>query len=90
MPGNSVEFRLSFKGALPVMAEALVSLMRGEGTEAWASGLAPTLESLRYRLRKRPSQPRAVKQRPKPYPLLNKPRHDYMETFHRNRYHKKA
>ena len=34
-------------------------------------------------------EPRAVKRRPKPYPLLNKPRHKYKETPHRSRYRKK-
>lgn len=86
--GNAVEFRLSFKGALPVMAEILVSLLRGEEMAALVAGLVPTLESLQSQRRKRPSQPRAVKQRPKPYAILNKPRHEYQETFHRNRYRK--
>jgi hypothetical protein len=34
------------------------------------------------------TEPRAVKRRPKPYPLLNKPRHRFKETSHRNRYWK--
>lgn len=31
-------------------------------------------------------EPRAVKRRPKPYPLLNKPRHQFREILHRSRY----
>jgi hypothetical protein len=31
-------------------------------------------------------EPRAVKRRPKPYPLLTSPRHEYKELKHRNRY----
>lgn len=31
-------------------------------------------------------EPRAVKRRPKPYPLLNKPRHRFREISHQNRY----
>jgi hypothetical protein len=31
------------------------------------------------------SEPRAVKRRPKPFPLLNKPRHQFKEISHRNR-----
>jgi hypothetical protein len=31
-------------------------------------------------------EPRAVKQRPKPYPLLTAPRHRYQEILHKNRY----
>jgi hypothetical protein len=33
-------------------------------------------------------EPRAVKRRPKPYPLLNKPRQQFKEIPHRNRYWK--
>ena len=29
-------------------------------------------------------EPRAVKRRPKPYPLLNKPRRQFQEIAHRN------
>jgi len=35
-------------------------------------------------------EPRAVKRRPKPYPLLNKPRHQFVEIPHRNAYRKPA
>jgi hypothetical protein len=34
------------------------------------------------------TEPRAVKRRPKPYPLLNKPRRKFEEIAHRNRYWK--
>jgi hypothetical protein len=33
-------------------------------------------------------EPRAVKRRPKPYPLLNRPRRLFQEIPHRNRYWK--
>ena len=33
-------------------------------------------------------EPRAVKRRPKPYPLLNQPRRKFVEISHRNRYWK--
>jgi hypothetical protein len=33
-------------------------------------------------------EPRAVKRRPKPYPLLTRPRRRYREIVHRNRYRK--
>jgi len=32
------------------------------------------------------SEPRAVKRRPKNHPLLNAPRHEYIEVCHRSRY----
>jgi hypothetical protein len=34
------------------------------------------------------SEPRAIKRRPKPYPLLNKPRRQFEEIPHRTRYWK--
>ena len=34
------------------------------------------------------SEPRAVKRRPKPYPLLNQPRRRFVEISHRSRYWK--
>jgi len=33
-------------------------------------------------------EPRALKRRPKPYPLLNRPRKKFKEIPHRNRYWK--
>lgn len=36
------------------------------------------------------SEPRAVKRRPKNHQLLNAPRHEYVEDFHRPRYFRKA
>ena len=33
-------------------------------------------------------EPRAVKRRPKPYPVLNRPRHSFQDIPHRNRYWK--
>ena len=33
-------------------------------------------------------EPRAVKRRPKPYPILNKPRHKFKDVPHANRYWK--
>lgn len=35
-------------------------------------------------------EPRAIKQRPKPFPLLNTPRHEFVEIPHRSRYRKAA
>jgi hypothetical protein len=40
------------------------------------------------RLRPNRVEPRAVKRRPKPYPLLNQPRRRFKEISHRNRYWK--
>ena len=35
-------------------------------------------------------EPRTIKRRPKPYPLLNTPRHEFVEIPHRSRYRKVA
>jgi len=45
---------------------------------------------LKNRIPYRPdrTEPRAKKRRPKNYPLLTEPRHQYQEIPHRNRYHK--
>jgi len=83
--------RISFAGALAVArryGEALLQAksqrMRAELVEELFRVLAADLVPERPGRR----EPRAVKRRPKPYPLLNKPRHKYQETPHRSRYRK--
>jgi hypothetical protein len=83
--------RVSFKGSVDsvrVYSEALARArnqkMRGLLWDNLLSDLAPEL------VRKRPNrrEPRAVKRRPKPFPLLNQPRHKFVEISHRSRYWK--
>ena len=45
---------------------------------------------LRSAHKKGRNEPRAVKQRPKNYQLLNKPRHEMKEIQHRRKYHAEA
>ena len=83
--------RVSFKGSVDsvrVYSEALGRArnqkMRGLLWDNLLSDLARDL------VRKRPNrrEPRAVKRRPKPFPLLNQPRHQFVEISHRSRYWK--
>ncbi len=80
--------RISFKGSLD-----LIRQWGPEATKADAGELADLHEFiLEYlaaqKLRSRPdrSEPRAVKRRPKTYARLTKPRHEFQDIPHRNRY----
>ena len=83
--------RLSFKGAVDAvrqysaaMAQARSKRMR---RQLWEDLL---VNLVRDQVPERPGrrEPRAVKQRPKPHPLLNEPRHKFVEISHRSRYWK--
>lgn len=83
--------RISFKGTVDALRcfSAAMNLARSKKKRAqlWAD-LLHTL--VRDALPDRPNrrEPRAVKRRPKPYPLLTKPRHQYKEILHRSRHWK--
>jgi len=83
--------RVSFKGSLDALrqysapiAEARNRTLRRQLWEDLLLNLARDL--VRYRPNR--IEPRAVKRRPKPYPLLNRPRRGFKEIPHRNRYWK--
>jgi len=83
--------RVSFKGSVDALrqysdaiAQARNRKMRRQLWEDLLLNLARDL--VRYRPNR--TEPRAVKRRPKPYPLLNRPRHRFKEVPHRNRYWK--
>jgi hypothetical protein len=83
--------RVSFKGSVDAlrqysaqMAKARSRQLRRQLWEDLLLNLARDL--VRYRPNR--TEPRAVKRRPKPYPLLNQPRHRFKEVPHRNRYWK--
>jgi hypothetical protein len=83
--------RLSFKGSVDALrqysaaiAQARNQMMRRQLWEDLLLNLARDLVPWRPDR----SEPRAVKLRPKPYPLLNKPRHQFVEISHRNRHWK--
>jgi hypothetical protein len=83
--------RVSFKGSVDALrqfsdaiAQARSRRLRRQLWEDLLLNLARDL--VRYRPHR--LEPRARKRRPKPYPLLNRPRHSFKETPHRNRYWK--
>jgi len=83
--------RISFKGAVDALrqysaaiAQARNQKMRRQLWEDLLLNLARDQVPLRPNRR----EPRAVKHRPKPYPLLNQPRHRFVEISHRSRYWK--
>ena len=80
--------RVSFKGSVDALrqysdaiAQARNPKMRRQLWEDLLLNLARDL--VRYRPNRQ--EPRAVKRRPKPYPLLNQPRRRFVEIPHRNR-----
>ncbi len=83
--------RVSFKGSVDALrqysdaiAKARNQKMRHQLWDDLLLNLARDL--VRYRPNR--NEPRAVKRRPKPYPLLNQPRHRFVEISHRSRYWK--
>ena len=83
--------RLSFKGTVDAVRQytAAIAAARSKRKrqELWDNLVANIVRDL-VPLRPGRKEPRAVKRRPKPYPFLNKPRHQYKETPHRSRYRK--
>lgn len=83
--------RVSFKGSVDALRQysEAIGKARNRNTrrQLWED-LLLNLARDRVRLRPNRTEPRAVKRRPKPYPLLNKPRHQFREIPHRSRYWK--
>ena len=83
--------RVSFKGTVDAVRQYTAAIAgarsKKKRQELWNELVANIIRDL---VPSRPGrrEPRAVKRRPKPYPLLNKPRHQYKETPHRSRYRK--
>jgi hypothetical protein len=83
--------RVSFKGSVDALrqysAEIAKARSRKLRRQLWEDLL---LNLARDLVRHRPNriEPRAVKRRPKPYPLLNQPRRRFRDIPHRNRYWK--
>jgi hypothetical protein len=83
--------RVSFKGSLDALRQYSDAIGKARNRkmrrQLWEDLL---LNLARDLVRKRPnrSEHRAVKRRPKPYPLLNKPRKSFVEISHRSRYWK--
>jgi hypothetical protein len=83
--------RVSFKGTVDAVRQYSAALAQARTRklrrQLWDDLL---LNLARDRVRHRPGriEPRAVKRRPKPYPLLNRPRQCFQEISHRSRYWK--
>ena len=85
--------RLSFKGTLDAVRQFSVAIAQARSRKKQKQLLARLLEIIAQdQVPDRPGrrEPRAVKRRPKPYQLLNRPRHKMRELQHRSRYRKKT
>ena len=81
--------RISFTGTLDAFRHFSIALARcnraRQRRRVW-NELLRTLAADLVPARPNRREPRAVKRRPKAYALLNRPRHQYIEKLHRNRY----
>jgi len=83
--------RISFKGTVDSTVEYSLALVEARSQKAQRELVADLLAVIAEdALPERPGrcEPRAVKRRPKPYPLLNKPRDQFKDIPHRSRYRK--
>jgi hypothetical protein len=83
--------QLSFKGTVDAVRTFTVEIRAARSQKKrehlWAE-LIRTIIADKVPRRPGRTEPRAVKRRPKAYPLLNKPRRQFKEIPHRNRYRK--
>lgn len=83
--------RISFKGALDALRQYSSAIAQARNQrmrrQLWED-LLLTLVRDAVPLRPNRREPRALKHRPKAYPLLNQPRHRFVEISHRSRYWK--
>ena len=81
--------RVSFKGSVDALRQYSNALLQGRHRkmrrQLWEDLLLNLVRDL-VRYRPKRTEPRAVKRRPKPYPLLNQPRRKFVEISHRSRY----
>jgi hypothetical protein len=83
--------RVSFKGSVDALRQYSNAISQARNQKMRAKLWEDLLLNLARDLvpcRPNRQEPRAVKRRPKPYPLLNRPRRKFMEISHRNRYWK--
>ena len=83
--------RVSFKGSVDALRQFSDAISRAPHRklrrQLWEDLLLNLARDL-VPLRPNRTEPRALKRRPKPYPLLNKPRRKFVEISHRSRYWK--
>jgi len=83
--------RLSFKGTVDTARQFSLAIGQARSRKQQKQLIAQLLEIIaRDQVPDRPGrrEPRAVKRRPKPYPLLNRPRHLMKDLSHRSKYRK--
>jgi hypothetical protein len=84
--------RISFKGAIDSIrqwqAQAIAYFDKPQKLRACRRRLLWMISTITNPHRPGRREPRAVKRRPKAYPLLNAPRHEYKEIPHRSSYKK--
>jgi len=89
---NDVQLdRMSFKGTVDSVRQFSMAIAQARSKKKQNQLIGELLEVIaRDEVPDRPDrrEPRAVKRRPKAFPLLNKPRHQFKEITHRNRYWK--
>jgi hypothetical protein len=83
--------RVSFKGSVDALRQYSAAIAQARNQkmrrQLWEDLLWNLVRDL-VRHRPNRTEPRAVKRRPKPYPLLNQPRRRFVEISHRSRYWK--
>jgi hypothetical protein len=83
--------RISFKGTLDALRQYSAAIAQARNRklrrQLWDDLLLNLVRDL-VPLRPNRQEPRTVKRRPKPYPLLNQPRRRFVEISHRSRYWK--
>lgn len=80
--------RISFKGSVDAVRQYSVTIAHapnGKKRRHLVSELLQVLAEDQVPFRPNRNEPRAVKRRPKPFPLLNRPRHRFKTRPHRNR-----
>ncbi len=83
--------RISFKGTVDATRQYSIAIAQARSKKKQRELIAELLAVLaKDELPDRPGrrEPRAIKRRPKPFPLLNKHRRQYKDISHRNRYWK--
>lgn len=74
---------LSFKSALQLFTQASTPLgfLSGKALHSFSQAILKAMASTPIAQQKRKKQPRAIKRRPKPYPLLTAPRHEACQAI---------
>ncbi|MFA6095072.1 MAG: IS4 family transposase, partial [Candidatus Paceibacterota bacterium] len=76
--GNKIPRQISFRSAVQFISEITTDFLKGNGKtlQSLLLGILEAIASVPIGRQKRKRQPRAVKRRPKAYPLLTVPRYE--------------